>query len=70
MFASPYVESDTFARDLNQYRVLFKLRYDSEGFGSMKNVSHLSQGAVRTMLLKFLNMGNELQRTMFLFRGI
>lgn len=70
MLSQPSLESDTFVRDRAQLGVLFKLRNDGQGFNLAATLSHLSQGAVRNVLNKFLQMGNDLQKTCFLFRGI
>jgi hypothetical protein len=50
--------------------VLFKLRNEALGFDSQACVSHLSQATLKNALTKFLGMGNDLQRILFLFRGI
>ena len=70
MLTQPSLESDTFVRDRVQLGVLFKIRNDGQGFTSAMTLSHLSQGAVKNVLNKFLQMGNDLQKTGFLFRGI
>jgi hypothetical protein len=33
-------------------------------------MSHMSQGTVKSCLNKFLKMANNLQKTLFLFRGV
>jgi len=70
MLTQPSLESDTFVRDGEQLGVLFKLRHDGKGFTSAATLSHLSQGATHNVLNKFLQMGNDLQKTCFFFRGI
>jgi hypothetical protein len=70
MMAQPSLESQTFVRDKRQLKVLFKLRNDSFGFNSCTALSHLSQGTVRNVLKNFLSMSNDLQKTLFFFRGI
>lgn len=64
------LESDTFMRDGSQLGVLFKLKYDKPGFCNQVQLSHMSQGAVRSSLNVFLKMANDMQKTLFLFRGI
>ena len=70
MLTQPSMESDTFIRDSEQLGILFKLRHGGKGFTSATTLSHLSQGATENVLNKFLQMGNDLQKTCFLFRGI
>lgn len=70
MLSLPGLESETFVRDPDQLRVLFKMRHTGAGFTSSTCLSHLSQGALKSVLEKFLRMANDLQKTLFLFRGI
>ena len=68
MFASHGVESGTFTRDERYLAVTFKLRHDLAV--TQAKLSHLSPGLVKSVLGKFLSHANQLQRGLFLFRGL
>lgn len=70
MLSLPGLESETFVRDAEQLKVLFRARHEGQGFASSTCVSHLSQGVTKSILEKFVWMANQLQKTLFLFRGI
>ncbi len=70
MFCLPGLESQTFERDRCQLKVLFKIRNEDKGYFQKSSLTHLSKEIVNNILLNFLKMANDLQKTMFYFRGI
>ena len=70
MLSQPGVQSETFIRDPHQMNVTFKIRHLEIGFYNSVCVSHLSETTLVSVLNTFLAMANDLQQTLFYFRGI